>query len=173
MSEVKNGRGRPKGSVNTGGNIVERMSTKVKDTMEFFDKLSERVISWAAREEDKNRKEQLEEVSESLTTLATKLNTTVGQVFSDLVNDEWKPSVATSSGAIDYSTDRQVWLKEAFRADYTEYGFSDSDLDNLFVINTVKGKVVVAAGKNGKIRIPVPKLHLTVTNPDEADEAAE
>lgn len=169
-TETKSGRGRPKGSVNTGGNIVERMSTKVKDTMEFFDKLSERVTSWAAREEDSNRKEQLTEMSDSLTTLATKLNATVGQVFSDLVTDDWKPSVATSSGAIDYSPGRQVWLKDAFRPDYIEMEFSESDLNNLVVINTVKGKVMVAAGKSGKNRFPIPKLHLTVTNPDEATE---
>ena len=171
--EKKTGRGRPKGSVNTGGNIVERMSTKVRDTIEFFDKLSERVSSWAAKEEDSNRKAQLTDIADELTAMATKVNTLISQPFTELVTDEWKPTVASSSGAIDYSAGRRVWVKDAFRDDYLAMEFTDSDLDNLVVINTVKGKVMVAAGKNGKNRFPIPKLHLTVTNPEDSDEASE
>lgn len=166
MSNTKKA-GRPAGSKNTGGNIVERMGEKVKNTTEFLTKLHERVVSWAEKEENEDQKASLVTLANDMNNIIEDIGDNVTAAFEKLSESNWVPSKAVSSGSIDYSVDRQVWIKPEKLPDYLAFGFTKKDLASLVVISTVKGRVMVGAKDNMKVRFPAPKLHLTVTDPSE------
>lgn len=164
MSTEKKGRGRPPGSLS--GSIVKRMGKNLSVMAGKINTMGNRVAKWAEKETDEKMKASLTGLANLLDDFQRDINENAVVAFDELTSDGWKPpkSVITTK-SVEYPAGTQVWVKADQVPNYVEMGFEEAQLKNLFVANVVNGKVVVTAGKNGKVRIPLTKSHVTKTEP--------
>lgn len=163
-TETKKGRGRPVGSLS--GSIVGRMGKNLVVMATKINAQAERVSKWAEKETDEKMKASLTGLANLLDDFQRDINENAVTAFNELVAEGWSPPKSlVVTKATELLAGTQVWVKTDQIANYVEMGFEENQLKNLFVVNTVNGKIVVTAGKNGKVRIPLPKSHVVRTNP--------
>jgi hypothetical protein len=170
-SKQKKSGGRPKGVPNKGGPLIKRIAANAnKFTQGFIDRQVKRAGRWEAQEPNEDIKNTLSQLHQAFNHVREQMAEDVMPLLKELSDSGYTPpKVATA--AIDYAPNRQVWIKPKLKAKYLEMDFTEEQLNNLFVVKVAGGKVMVRVGDNNNWRIPIPKLHIAVREP-EAEQAA-
>lgn len=143
---------------------VARMLQRL-DKVQTFKRLSVKMTRWLEDEKDEARKADLTALRARFDAIISAQEDLYTATLG-LQNLNYVPPKKNFSGTMQLEKGRHVWVKPKFAEAYTvAFGGTDA-MENLFVDQTVGGKVVVSVGTPDEVvafKLPIPKLHLQVT----------
>lgn len=132
--------------------------------------LAKRASNWAKMESDVEAKKAIAKLADRAALVEQGRQSILAQVM-ELVEAGYMPPKKSNSGELKFETGRQVWFKAKYVETYKEGGFTDMQLQNLYVSKVVKGRVFLSLGKPDPesteqvLLTTVPKVHVTATSP--------